>query len=346
MSRFKYLILFLLLSLMPAALPAQNNGGDRLYNQAITLMEKGNRSSLNKAISTFKKAKLSYVSSEGKSKCDAMISECQRRLKGDNDPKKNSAVKKQNEARTKFDAAVSFKEQGDFENAVKYFKEAKELYLPTDSDEIAKCEAELLFCENPLQFAQPSLSVSCQGGESALQVNNLLKQEWTLDATTTTWIHPEKNAEGVKIVTDENETSTTRECTLTIKCGAYSSRVQISQYGKLTYKIDGQPDEVFYLNFKKNDKSRLLISGIQTPENVEWKIDPNQTSEWIKVDAAMKSIFVEVPKFTGKESGRKGKIAISYTLNGIENITFIPVYQGSKAPRKGWSSPKEFFSEK
>lgn len=355
MKSFKHLLLMIMLIVFPLSAIAQGSRGDQLYSEAITLMENGSKPSLNKAISTFRKAKLAYESSANKSKCDAKIKECQsllKKTKTDNVANKDAAQRKQ--ANSYYNFAVEEMNKGNFETALEYFKKAKDSYPAADTEDIRRCEEGILSSSTPLKFAQETIIIPCQGGDPSVVIESRLTGNWMMKQIEAPWLKTVMTADGLRLLVEENETNASRETTITVSHSGdkFTSQLKVIQHGSISYSVDGEDDDVFYLKFKNNDKSKLLITKVNTPDNSRWEILRDSTDQWIFPEPVPNGIGVTVSKHNGKE-GRTGRIGVSYEKDGCVNITYIPVYQGTKLSskvtagmKKGWKSFTGIFTGK
>lgn len=356
MSYIKRFILMALLVIMPVSMVAQQSRGDQLYSEAITLMENGSKTSLNKAISTLKKAKLAYESSANKSKCDAKIKECQSLLrKGKSDSSSSASTESGNrkQAEQYYKYAVEEQQKGNITVALEYFNKAKKDFPASDAAMIAKCDEGIAQCSKPLKFEKEVLTIPCQGDVQNVAVISNLTGNWLITPVGADWVHATMSGNGISFDVDENETNQHRECKVTIShSDKYTADLTIVQHGSIDYKIDDEDDDVFYLKFKNNDKSKLLVTNILVPDNSSWEILRDSTDAWIFPEVSTNSIGVTVSKHNGKE-GRTGRIGMVYKKDDCQNITYIPVFQGTKMTakvtngmKKGWKSFTKIFTGK
>jgi len=352
MKSIKRILSLMLLVLFPVCLVAQGQShGDQLYSEAIALMEKRTTSTLNKAITTFQSAKRAYESSSNKSKCDAKIAECKKLLKkGDQKPNDSNSAKRR-EANQYYNYAVEEQQKGDVAVALQYFTRAKETYPATDKEAIAKCEAGIQECSNPLKFEHETLRIGSQGDNKEVAVISRLMGNWMMRQVDADWIRPSMTSNGLMIEVDENTTSQKRECKVTITHGGdkHTADLNVVQYGSIAYKIEDS-DESF-LKFKNKDKNQIIYE-IQAPDNAQWEFMRDSTDAWIFVAQVENKLSVTVEKYNGKE-GRTGRIGLKYETDGVQNVTYIPVLQGTKlissisnGMKKGWKSFTNLFTGK
>ena len=84
----KIICIFLVIIFCTLSLEVQaQSAAESTYNQAVELMKKNNKSSLEKALKAFRKAQIGYNSQDNKDKCQEKIEECNKRLQSINNNK-------------------------------------------------------------------------------------------------------------------------------------------------------------------------------------------------------------------------------------------------------------------
>lgn len=318
----KIFCIFLVVLFCAFTLEAQaQTAADNAYNQAVELMKKNNKSSLEKALKAFRKAQIGYNSQDNKDKCQEKIEECNKRLQSINNNKGKVKIVS-NEDKTAdeaFNLGEQLLKEGKLDEAKNLFERAEQLYRSSNPDKAKICKDKIDFCDCPISFDPPVIVCSANGtNEEGLEikVTALSTEDWNILADTWLTVVKDSKKSSLKIWVEPNTTESSRTGYVTLISNQKTNMCTINQKGAVLF----EPNE---LEFAKKPGGSQVIT-VKAPE--DWSIGSTNEYPWI-IANNLGDGRIEVKCTEMKdESERSGTIEVCCG----EDKFYINVHQVSK----------------